>query len=114
GNDEDGRNPTDLVEASDGTFYGTTFGGGTTGSGTVFKLNKNGSGYAVLHSFGDSNADADGLSPIRLVEESSGTLYGVASVGGASGGGAVFKLNTNGSGYMLVRRFGGRGVGRGA
>jgi len=47
-----------LVEGNDGTLYGTTEIGGirrTSGIyvsyGTIFKLNKDGSGYAVLHSF---------------------------------------------------------------
>jgi uncharacterized repeat protein (TIGR03803 family) len=34
----DGAYPATLMQATDGNFYGTTGGGGTTGSGTVFSL----------------------------------------------------------------------------
>ena len=32
-------------------FYGTTQSGGTNGAGTVFKVNKDGTDYIVLHHF---------------------------------------------------------------
>ena len=39
GNYLDGSGPYDpLVQGSDGSFYGTTEGGGTNGAGTVFRL----------------------------------------------------------------------------
>ena len=34
----DGANPNGLVQGSDGSFYGTTSGGGRGGAGTVFRL----------------------------------------------------------------------------
>src|SRR5271169_5744839 len=36
-----------LIQGPDGTLYGTTTAGGTNGSGTVFKINPDGSGYQV-------------------------------------------------------------------
>jgi len=42
---------------SGGTLYGTTELGGTDGSGTVFKVNSDGSGYAVIKSFGNTISD---------------------------------------------------------
>jgi uncharacterized repeat protein (TIGR03803 family) len=39
-----------LVEATDGNFYGTTFGGGTAGSGTIYKISPDGT-YSVIYSF---------------------------------------------------------------
>src|SRR5262249_46487383 len=42
---DEGQNPGQLLEASDGRLYGTTFYGGKNGSSTVFRLNKDGSGY---------------------------------------------------------------------
>src|ERR1041384_2827126 len=46
-----------LIEGSDGVLYGTTPEGGTEGAGVVFKFNKDGTGYTVLHHFTPSTAD---------------------------------------------------------
>ena len=47
----DGRTPTaSLVEIKD-ELYGTTDYGGPSGNGTVFKIERSGKGYNVLHSF---------------------------------------------------------------
>jgi uncharacterized repeat protein (TIGR03803 family) len=48
----DGRMPRSaLVEGADGALYGTTQNGGPGDNGTIFRLNKDGSDYRVLHSF---------------------------------------------------------------
>ena len=68
-----------LVQGSDGSFYGTTLGGGTNGSGTVFKINTN-RALTSLYSFTGGN---DGASPFAgLVEGSDGNFYGTTSGGG--------------------------------
>ena len=71
-------------------IYGTTYGGGTGGSGTVFKLNKNRQ-KTVLYNF---TGGTDGGNPElpTLLLDSAGNLYGTASTGGAYGNGVVFKL----------------------
>jgi uncharacterized repeat protein (TIGR03803 family) len=100
-----------LIEASDGALYGTTSEGGTNFDGTVFKLQRDGSGYTVLHSF--SQAGGDAAWPLAaLVEGSDGALYGTTVGGGTNacgtdGCGTVFKLNKDGSSYMVLRNFGG-------
>jgi uncharacterized repeat protein (TIGR03803 family) len=112
--DDDGDGPWGgLVQGSGGALYGTTSSGGTgTNSpwccgGTVFKLNKDGSGYSVLYSFGVTAAD--GISPGRLVEGSEGALYGSTAYGGSNDAGTVFKLNKDGSGYSVLYTFGNAG-----
>lgn len=102
----DGLTPwAGLIQASDGALYGTTVGGGSAGgSGTVFKLNPDGSGYAVLHSF--NFAAHDGAAPqASLLEGTDGALYGVASSGGTNNAGVVFKLNKDGTGYNILHNF---------
>ena len=48
----DGRLPqARLVEASNGALYGTTSAGGISNRGTIFKINKDGSDYQILHHF---------------------------------------------------------------
>lgn len=78
-----------VVRDTKGNLYGTTLGGGASGWGTVFKLDKTGK-ETVLHSFAYST---DGALPYAgLVRDSAGNLYGTTNVGGASGAGTVFKL----------------------
>ena len=46
-----GANPYGaLIQGSDGSFYGTTVGGGATGSGTIFKIDAAGT-LTTLHHF---------------------------------------------------------------
>src|SRR5437867_8428494 len=48
--DADGAVPlAELAEGTDGVLYGTTSSGGTSNLGTIFKIGKDGSGYAILH-----------------------------------------------------------------
>jgi len=100
----EGQNPWRLLEASDGILYGTTFYGGTNGSGTVFRLNKDASGYAVLHSFNGGPFDANPSSP--LWEGDDGALYGTTRRGGGlENAGSIFKLNKDGSDFEVVHSF---------
>jgi len=100
-----GRNPcAAMIEGTDGALYGTTFLGGPTSlAGTIFKLNRDGSGYTVLHGF---RGRADGLGPdAPLLEGRDGALYGTTFAGGSGGGGVVFKVNKNGSDFTVLRAF---------
>jgi uncharacterized repeat protein (TIGR03803 family) len=98
----DGSNPASgLVQASNGTFYGTTESGGahTTcsgGCGTVFKLV--GSTLTTIYSFCAKTNCADGNTPFGgLVLASNGTLYGTNTAGGSvNATGTVFKLTPTG------------------
>jgi hypothetical protein len=89
-----------LVDAS-GNLFGTTLSGGANGSGTVFELQKTGSGYAttptVLTSFG-SGITASGFG--NLVEDSAGDLFGTLyeTIDGTATS-AVFEVQKTGSSY---------------
>ncbi|MGH8297439.1 MAG: choice-of-anchor tandem repeat GloVer-containing protein, partial [Steroidobacteraceae bacterium] len=62
-----------LIQASDGNFYGTTYGGGANSDGTVFKLTPSGS-ETVLYSFAGGS---DGANPrAALIQASDGNFYG--------------------------------------
>lgn len=85
-----------LVQAADGTFYGTTHQDGDYGLGTVFRITAGGT-FTTLHSFGGP----DGSRPNGgLVQAFDGDLYGTTNTGGANGGdvglGTVFKITTSG------------------
>lgn len=103
---QDARTPSaDLIEGRDGFLYGTTSQGGSRGRGTVFRLQKDLTGYQLLHQFGE--VDQDGETPVApLVQDAAGTLYGTTAyrAGGAAGG-TVYKLQPDGSGYQVLKRF---------
>lgn len=108
GPSEDGRFPfAGVIEGSDGALYGTTYGGGPSSVGTVFKLNKDGTGYRVLLNFNYQN----GANPVAgLLLGSDSLLYGTTYMGGFSGFGTVFTLNQDGTGFaVLLHNFTGIG-----
>ena len=98
-----------LTQAPDGSLYGTTIGGGSYDAsldrfgGAIFKVNPDGSGYSVLHSFGVSLKD--GLYPMGELAISGTTLYGATRTGGSNGWGTVFEISTDGSGYAILKHF---------
>ncbi len=106
----DGSTPHGSLVVLDGALYGMTSGGGASYNGTVFKIGTDGSSFTLLHSF--SGGTGDGQSPMGSLLASGGTLYGMTGQGGASYKGTIFKINPDGSGYSLLRHFAG-GVGDG-
>jgi uncharacterized repeat protein (TIGR03803 family) len=99
------------VQGIDGALFGTTQEGGSTsnggssGYGTVFKLNPDGTSYEVLHNFDPSTGD--GKYPNSgLVEGNDGGLYGTTEWGGNNNLGALFKINPDGTGYRVLYSFG--------
>jgi uncharacterized repeat protein (TIGR03803 family) len=101
----DGGNPyAGVILDSSGNLYGTTLYGGSTtctyGCGVVYELNTAGS-ETVLYSFvGGPEGTAWPYAGVIL--DTSGNLYGAASVGGQNDGGVVYKLNAAGSLTALV------------
>jgi uncharacterized repeat protein (TIGR03803 family) len=107
----DGANPYAGLILSATTLYGTASACGTGGAGTVFALNTNGTGFTNLHNFtavhtnsSGVSTNSDGASPRAVLLLSGSTLYGTASSGGA-GGGTVFAVNTNGTGFRVLHSF---------
>jgi uncharacterized repeat protein (TIGR03803 family) len=85
----DGAGPEGGLVLSGNTLYGTTQYGGSSGDGTVFAINTNGTGFTILHSFTYS----DGTHPIGGLVLSGSALYGTAELGGSGGVGTVFSLS---------------------
>jgi len=88
GADGGGLRDSSLVRDSAGNLFGTTWRGGASDFGVVFKLDPSGT-ETVLHSFSGS----DGKIPYgTLVLDKAGNLFGTTYEGGAYGGGVVFKI----------------------
>ncbi|HLH55589.1 MAG TPA: choice-of-anchor tandem repeat GloVer-containing protein [Verrucomicrobiae bacterium] len=92
GNGKDG-DPLEGVVVSNGNVYGAT-------PGLVFKVSADGAGFWILHRF-ESNG---GLSPSGLVL-SGNTLYGGLPGNGSAGGGTLFTVNTDGTGFTNLYSF---------
>lgn len=98
GGGKDGSNAegTPVIDKA-GNLYGTTYGGGSHDSGTVYKLspittgkNKGQWKEKILHSFGSRK---DGSSPwAGVVLDAAGNIYGTTLGGGKYGSGTVFEL----------------------
>ncbi len=101
GTNNDGATPQASLTLAGATLYGTAINGGSSGYGTVFGMNTNGTGFTTLHSFGWST---NGSSP-RFLILSGNTLYGTANAGGGISSGTVFALNTNGTGFTNLHIF---------
>ncbi len=85
-----------LVQAANGSLYGTTSEGGSVGSGTVFKITLSGM-LTTLYSFCSQSGCTDGSSPYAaLIEGTSGNLYGTTLAGGTNNLGTVFRITTSG------------------
>jgi uncharacterized repeat protein (TIGR03803 family) len=109
----DGSSPYGTLVLSGNTLYGTTFQGGAGGNGTIFAVNRDGSGFTNLYSFSPTTlslttfayTNADGAHPYAGLLLSGGTLYGTAYQGGKAGAGTVFALSTNGTGFTTLYNF---------
>jgi len=105
----DGANPQAGLILSGNALYGTAAGGGSFGSGTVFKVNTDGTGFTNLHNFtrpdGNTLTNNDGANPYAGLIFSGNTLYGAASGGGGSANGTVFAVNIDGTGFATLHSF---------
>ena len=92
----DGYGPGALLQATNGAFYGTTYGGGANAGGTVFKIAPSGA-LTTLYNFCAQSGCTDGKSPGALVQASNGAFYGTTVFGGANDYGTVFKITPSGT-----------------
>ena len=88
----DGANPEGGLVLMGNTLYGTTHGGGSSGYGTVFRVNTDGTAFTNICNFSGAN----GANPEAGLVLSGNTLYGTTYAGGSSGYGAIFRVNTDG------------------
>src|ERR1051325_5938964 len=85
-----GQNPYgNLIQASDGDLYGTTYEGGPSGSCVIFRFNVQTNTYTDVHDFYFN----DGYIPFSGVVETNGKLYGVTWDGGTTGAGVLYSYD---------------------
>ena len=99
-----------LLEGADGRLYGTVQAGGSgfqhangnaVYQGVVYRLDKSGANFVVLHSF----TGADGAAPqSELIQLADGFLYGT-TLSSSDFRGLVFKLDTGGHNFQVLHHF---------
>jgi uncharacterized repeat protein (TIGR03803 family) len=110
----DGTSPLGglILSGNSNTLYGTALNGGSSGVGTLFKVTTDGTSFTTLHSFTATSGsgrflgtNSDGAYPSAGLIVSGNTLYGTAALGGSSGYGTVFAVNTDGTGFTTLHSF---------
>ncbi len=97
-----GSNPRGSL-ISDGTFlYGMTRNGGTSGYGTIFKIQLDGSNYLKLLDFAGA---INGSAPSGSLISDGTFLYGMTRIGGTHYEGTIFKIQLDGSNYVKLLDF---------
>lgn len=90
----DGKYPNcGLVKATNGLFYGTTFGGGLspTGDGVIFEYNPLSDVYTRKFSFTNTST---GRQPIcQMISATNGKLYGITWYGGSYSQGVLYEFD---------------------
>ena len=95
-----GRNPYGSL-ISDGTFlYGMTLLGGSGNFGALFKIMPDGSGFVKLLDF--DNTTNLGAYPKGSLAYDGTYLYGTTTDFGANGRGTIFKILTDGNGFVKL------------
>lgn len=98
----DGANPGSVLVLSNNVLYGTTFRGGVAGQGTVFRINTDRTGFAVLHQFAGTNSSGAIAGDLLL---SGGTFYGTTAYDGGSNQGAIFQMDADGNNFTVLKNF---------
>lgn len=97
-----GRMPSLALGRVGDTLFGTTQGGGTVNSGTVYALKTDGTNFQTLHHFDGS----DGTSPLGVLLAGE-TLFGVAFGGGSLDRGTIYRIDTDGTNFDVLHEFSG-------
>ena len=93
GGSDGGSRYAGLISDTEGNFYGTTYAGGVSGLGAIYKISPS-SQLSVLFSFSRTT----GIGPYAgLIRDDGGNLYGAASA-------QIFKLDTSGV-YSVLYNF---------
>ncbi len=97
----DGNSPNGaLIQTTAGHLEGVTTLGGAHGGGTFFRINKDGSKFAIKCDFAGGDGYLRSLIPVN------GLLYGVSTYGGTTGAGNLFSLNPANGSFKALLEFG--------
>jgi hypothetical protein len=95
--------PGNLAIGPDGTLFATASRGGRYKQGFLFRTKPDGTEMQVLYDFLGNKTD--GSDPNALIYGPSDMLYGILSQGGENNTGSIFKVKTDGSGFIAIHHF---------
>lgn len=97
-----GANPrSNLIQATDGNFYGLTYSGGLDSAGVLYRIDTN-ANYTKLLDF----TGANGANPTRrLLQAKNGKLFGTTFYGGNNNVGVIFSYDITTSTYTKLIDF---------
>ena len=108
----DGATPGAQLALSGNGLYGITKDGGFYTEGIVFAVNTDGTDFTNLHNFPPTVknsagvlTNSDGAKPQTDLVLLGGTLFGTTGGGGSFGGGTVFAIHTDGTGFSNLHNF---------
>ena len=108
--DVNGKYPSgELMQASNGKLYGVTYYGGSSYNGVIYEYDIQNDVFAKKFDLG--TVQSAGKSRSKLVEGTSGKLYGITSDGGNSNDGIIFEFNTSTSAFTAIYHFNGAASG---
>lgn len=98
----DGLNPIGALTLAGSTIYGTTY-----NLDGIFRINIDGTGFKVLHTFNNSSVSnySEGRDPHGSLTLVGSTLFGTATKGGTFGDGTIFRVNIDGTGFKVLHHF---------
>ena len=98
----DGQNPFQGLTVLGSSLVGVTRNGGQHGSGTLFSVGLDGTGFTVWHHFTGGDGGAHPYSAPVLAGDS---LYGLTFLGGRAASGVIYSYNVVTSVYAVVHDF---------
>jgi len=104
-----------LAQTGDGYFYGTTFSGGTSDFGTVFRMAPDGTLTTLVNFTGTSGSFEGRHVRGALIMAADGNFYGTTALGGSlhPDKGTVFRMTPGGS-FLTIHEYRAQGQGSGS
>lgn len=101
--DAHGGSPNGTLLLSSGKLWGTTTrsASASEGTGTIFSINPDGTGYSEIHDLTLS----EGSDPRTGLLENNGKIWGTAASGGENDAGSIFSVNTDGTDFSVFYSF---------
>jgi uncharacterized repeat protein (TIGR03803 family) len=97
----DGEASVNNIAMQGSRLFGTSWAGGTTNGGTIWRFDTSNNQFANLHNF----TDANGAGPISGLTLSNSKLFGTTYLGGLHSGGSIWSFDLAGNSFSKLHDF---------